>query len=323
MDDSALEKVARIKTLRSLNLQNMQITGTGLKNLVTLPRLGTLVLSGEKLSDEGVRQLENLKQIGSLSLTGNQLSDDALQPLRNLPELETLFLARYFPLGASVHSPPFAQFTDGGIRLLRGVKKLRSLSLSGLEITDECMADIGRMDMLERLDISCDGITGRNLENLCSLPSLHELTLYSSRLEPEYLRDLKSCRTLQTLRLYAPDDLPSSALCELKQLQVLSIRGKFKDEALAGIATLTGLRRLELYGDFGDKGVQHLHGLILLEELTLAADYRGQRRLTDACLTHLRPLKNLSSLRFTNTKVTDTGVRELKSFLASSLSISR
>lgn len=323
IDDAALRSLSRLKSLKSLSLHHTRATGTGLIHLWSLPNLKKLDISGVDLSDGGISTIGELKQIESLSLAGNKLTSNCLRQLQGLPALKELSLSHYRPYAAPLNYPVQARITDEAFRDLRDLNQLQTLRLTGLEISDASFADISGINSLQCLEIRCDWITGNGIRDFASLVSLRELTLSSLRLDHNYIGDLQSCQNLKSLRFNVRKDVPLSTLGDLKQLEELTIHGYSNDQALAGIAPLTNLKTLSLHGSFSDKGIKHLQHLAQLEELTLATSYRGGGRITDACLIHLRNLKNLKKLRFQNTKVSSEGAKKLKLELSPTLEFSR
>ncbi len=326
IDDEILGSLSNLKSLRSLKLEHTEITGTGLGHLAALPQLENLALRGSALTDDGLTHLRDLTQIRSLNLSGDQLSDKAIEPLENLTALEQLSIARYVPPSGNVGHPQRAQIARDGMPFQRGLQQLRSLSLEGLDITDEALRSISQLKSLQKLKCSSgfsDGPELQELDNLCRLPELRELAIYLNNIAPGGLAKLKGCRSLETLHVSCPSDTHLLALSTLTQIKELNVSGEFTNKGLAGVAGLTGLKRLNLYGNYTDAGVEHLKELVLLEELALGADYRQSRRLTDDCLPNLLGLKHLLRLTFERTKVTDIGVRKLKQSLSPKLSISR
>jgi hypothetical protein len=119
----------------------------------------------------------------------------------------------------------------------------------------------------------------------------------------------EQCRSLQRLdvdgRLLLGDDL--QLLIDLPELQRLKLTGVVDDAAMAQIATLDGLKVLNLpEGVFSDAGLQQLEGLKQLELLRFSSP-----NVTDAGLTVVPKLKSLRFLHLINVPLTDAGLQQL------------
>ena len=82
---------------------------------------------------------------------------------------------------------------------------------------------------------------------------------------------------------------------------------------------LTNLTELDLRNSsqITDAGLTELRGLKNLTRLDLGDDLLGGTQITDAGLKELRELKNLTTLNLSNTRVTDAGLTELSKSLPS------
>lgn len=142
ISDKALNKIAKISTLRSLILNNNQrITDANLDALEPLKKLRTLSLSGTSVTDRGVRTLGQLPNLRVLDLSN----------LKDITRASLLVLAK---------RPEFFGVRIGGtsikpedIELLSGIKSLKAVSLANLDITDREMEILGRLKLL-LLDVS-------------------------------------------------------------------------------------------------------------------------------------------------------------------------
>lgn len=147
LDDAALSDIARFPALRALTLSG-DFTDEGLKNVATNTQLTHLIIASTgdaKFTDAGLAHLAKMTKLKQLELTevlsmAEQaegaairehwaITDDGLRSLAALNELEEL----------SLHAP---QLTDACLVHLRGLKRLKSLSIEGSKITPEGKAEL-------------------------------------------------------------------------------------------------------------------------------------------------------------------------------------
>jgi hypothetical protein len=105
-DDSALESLKAIPTLRKLTLNGTKITDTGLEQVKGLSSLKKLYLVDTKITDKGLESLKDMKDLEVLSLVGTGITDAGLEQLKGLTNLKDLFL-----YGTKV--------TDAGVKTLK------------------------------------------------------------------------------------------------------------------------------------------------------------------------------------------------------------
>lgn len=82
--DVDLKKIAKFKSLRSLDLNFTDLTGNGLKDLVELKLLKTLSLSGNTISLNHLKPILGLNNLEELTLWNTSLSDSELKQLRSI-----------------------------------------------------------------------------------------------------------------------------------------------------------------------------------------------------------------------------------------------
>jgi uncharacterized membrane protein len=82
--DADLSKIGKYKSLRSLNLNFTDITGSGLKDLMGLKSLKTLALSGTSVNFKQVQALVGSKNLEELTIWNTRLSENELNQLRSM-----------------------------------------------------------------------------------------------------------------------------------------------------------------------------------------------------------------------------------------------
>jgi len=127
-----------------------------------------------------------------------------------------------------LRSPDFAQgplVSDRDLEVVMRCECLQALGLSGANISDSGVMDIGALKHLLRLDLSGTRITDRGLVGISSLPSLVELNLSGTLVSDEGLSNLYGLTNLTVLKLNA---------CSIT------------DRSVRTISKLATLRRLEV-----------------------------------------------------------------------------
>ena len=202
---------------------------------------------------------------------------------------------------------------------LRGLGRLRELTVGFPAIGDAALAEIGRLASLRKLDLLAIEASDEGLAHLARLPNLTELTLQDNRnfADAGRARMLAGMPQLRSFALSGQTPPVTATLAALARhhpdLRELRIdRCGVTDADLAPIAGLTRLSRLHLtHTRITDAGLAHLAPLRDLVDLNLQTS-----RITGAGLAHLGGLTRLKTLNLTTTRVTDAGLPHLASLVA-------
>lgn len=94
LDDAAIQELARMPRLRSLDLSGTPITDQGMKRFALAPPafLEELAVAGTSISDEGVKAIAQLFSLRRLDLSETLVTDEAMVSLSRLPHLQELIL---------------------------------------------------------------------------------------------------------------------------------------------------------------------------------------------------------------------------------------
>jgi Leucine-rich repeat (LRR) protein len=152
---SALEELVLIETAG--------IDDSGTDALAELKNLRKLWLFRTAISDATLTHLSELSQLRELHLHGTKVTDAGLKSLTELKELRRLWLDE-------------TSVGNGGVRDLPKLS-LRTLSLGGTNITNECLADIAHMTQLETLELFPNELTDEGLLQLRKLKNLKRLSV--------------------------------------------------------------------------------------------------------------------------------------------------
>src|SRR5580704_6441487 len=153
VDDRWLKQVRRMTSLRSLGLQQTQITDRGIASLVPLAELEYLGLSDTAIGDAGLEHIRGLTRITNLSLDGTQVTDDGLECLVEMTKMISLDLSR-----TTLRGP--------GLKHLADMKNLWWLNLDSTQLDDEGLAQLPVLPSLQCLQLEGTKITNSSLRGL-------------------------------------------------------------------------------------------------------------------------------------------------------------
>jgi len=213
LEESIVDTLVSLRTLKSVQLVNCGITGTSLEKLAALP-LEHVEILDRQLSIEGANAVAKIPTLKSLKLASPGVPLARLEGVVQHPSLEELDVAMC-PTGEnwvrvvagipqlkrvlfdsqSLDEATLAQLVqiptleeldlsgsplgDESLRLLEGRPTLVSLSLKHCKnLSDEALQYVARLPHLKRLNISESSITAEGLHYLVPLRSLQELTIH-------------------------------------------------------------------------------------------------------------------------------------------------
>jgi len=201
--------------------------------------------------------------------------------------------------------------SDSDLARLREAKGLRSLDLSGTQVTDAGLAHLKGLTELQQLSLVHTHVTDAGLARLKDLRALQTLALRWQRVTDAGLAHLGELKALRTLDLDGTQvtDAGLAHLRELKSLRRLGLSGtQVTDAGLAHLKELAALHALGLEGTrVTDAGLAHLKQLTALRALDLEGT-----RVTNAGVAHLKEMKALRTLNLWGTRVTGAGIADLE-----------
>ncbi len=222
--DADIAELARIPTLKHVDLSLSRISDRGLRSLRTAPGIVDLNLYyAEQITDEGLSAIKGWKHLKSLNLRGTKITDTTLEFLATVPSLHSLDVG-------------FAEITDVGLDHLASVPSLRELTIGGNKLTDDGVQLLRQLPQLTYLDLSgfqrtdsglwSISLTENGVESIATLTELKELRLGGLSISARSLAKLKSLDKLERLSLHrckrvGDDAVPSlSGFTRLKALDV-------------------------------------------------------------------------------------------------------
>jgi internalin A len=295
-------------SITEVSLARTWATDEDLSYVARIPTLKRLDLSFTLVTDKGIKELEQLRQLEDLNLeTAEALTDASMNYVKTIPTLRRLNLR-----GVDI--------TDVGMPAIAQMTGLRSLDLSHTMLEDVGLENLPALSELEELYLGGDMITGINLNFLKLLPKLKKLSLdgiqrrnagacWTPRVTDLDLDTISLLAGLEDLDIGVGLNLgrggkpaaPGGGNCKVTGgLQVT-------DLGLAKLGKLTKLRRLNVSGArLTPAGLKVLASLPL-ERLSLW----NCEALNDAAANVLAEIPTLTSVDLSLTSVSDKGLQTL------------
>ncbi len=140
--------------------------------------------------EEDPELFSSLLHVETLNLAECPLKEESLAPLARLTELRELNLSRLNQFRPHYDGPD--GLDDRCLEPIRGLTRLKTLSLSGNRITDAGLARLTQLTALEYLDLDATDITDGGLAQLESLRNLKAINLASTHVTTEGIRKLQA-----------------------------------------------------------------------------------------------------------------------------------
>lgn len=173
--DEGLRHVARYRRLNHLVLADTQITDAGLAHLKDCRDLSGVSLNDTAVTDAGLAHLDGIPQLNYLHLNDTRVTDAGI-----LRALETLTLTT-LSLDASIVTPELVAAMDSepiyslvlygvgipqALPLLAGTTGIKSLSLDGDSVTDDCIPDLSALTGVTYLQLTNTRVTRGGYDQL-------------------------------------------------------------------------------------------------------------------------------------------------------------
>ncbi|MBS0262069.1 MAG: hypothetical protein JSS02_08925 [Planctomycetes bacterium] len=167
--DVGLQRLGKLKNLRSLYLTGNRMTEAGISAIASLPRLGDLRIENARLSAPAWTALRTARSIRQLGLYNVDSRVTDLDPLAEIDGLESLQIV---------------DLPDGiGIASIAGkMLGLRSLAIEGRGIDDEGLKELAALKRLIHLSVRGSAVTDDGLQLISGLPNLISLDIQDTRI---------------------------------------------------------------------------------------------------------------------------------------------
>ena len=298
MADDQLQHISNLTGLAELSLYGTGILGTGLKHLANLDSLKRLRLGKTHVGDNELAHLMDLDSLMFLDLRSTPTTDAGMVHVGKITSLEIL------PLGRGVG--------DSGLRHLRNLTSLRSLSVMDESISDEGLSHLAQMTQMESLYIQKTQVSNEGLVHLKQMTKLKRLHLWGTRVTQEGLIHLKHLRDIEQLRVSFDIDTGLKYLSEWTSLKTIRIdAGLMTPKELGVLSKMKSLKEIYLNcskshsGDNTSQVLKELAKLLELKSLTIG------RGLTDEGLVNIATMQSLQELRIMEAEITGEGIAAL------------
>jgi Leucine-rich repeat (LRR) protein len=224
--DTGLSYIRGWKKLERLNLHGTDVTDITMQQYVSeMPSLRSLDIGYTLVGNLGIEALASLPSIENLVIGGNKIDGGALHVLELLPKLAELDLSGKQNRNGAIWT---AVVTDFDLKVIGGLKQLRSLNIAGLNISDLGVSQLKTITGLQSLDLSRTQVTNKVFDTLIQLQNLERLSLW---------------------RVKRIDDGAAAQIAGLKHVNTLDLsETAITDHALEQMAGMKQLRRLYLSG---------------------------------------------------------------------------
>ncbi|RCS44666.1 hypothetical protein DTL42_17235 [Bremerella cremea] len=146
--------------------------------LTMLTRLRSLKFVEPIASDDNVRRLASLQHLESLDLSGCEISANSLGFVSQLPSLKKVDVS-------------YTNVGDKGVRqLITFSPRLEELRIGDVQLSEETVVAISKMENLVELDLSGTSTPVKTLEHLGKSASLRRLYIYRTPLSEHDLSNL-------------------------------------------------------------------------------------------------------------------------------------
>lgn len=210
MTDGSLVHLRDMVKMERMLLNQMAITGTGLRHLAGMSRLCRLQLCQCTLADSAMAQLPNLPALTMLNLScSTGCTDAALNYIARLENLTDFtlngapavgpglrYLARLSKLQYLDLSSGLSRITtDDDLAHLPILPSVESLSLRHTYVTDAGLINLTRLPALQSLDLEMTAVTDRGVQRLGSLPHLTSVNLNHTKVTARGVKELQAARS--------------------------------------------------------------------------------------------------------------------------------
>ena len=353
--DTALPYLASLIALEEVDLRGTKVKGDGLVHLKGMTHLTKLylpdgasftarqlapvaslpnleILSFQLPKREGIlvfRTLSKIAKLKEVNFSNVALTNRHLEFVKNLKNLETLILSRS------------ERLSDRGLTWLKGLEKLKTLTIPAFSGTNDGLANIRGLSNLKVLELYGTNITDAGMPAVGALHNLERLRLDRLNIGDDGVRSLRSFGE-QFIEISVGEtritDKGLDAIADNKKIESIDLsHTKVTDAGLAKLQDLEELRSLRLDGTtITGKGFEALARTPRLYRVSLQdakVDDAGASTLarvsrlriinlngnliTNAALSSFKELRQLEELDLDRcTKLTDEAAAILKTYPA-------
>lgn len=188
--DDELVHISKLVGLTSLIIDHTRITDNGLATLANakINTLKVLNIMFVPITDDGIRHVSCMTKLVSINLTGSRMTDDGLAAICRLMELETLDISfTHVTNDGLIHllglprlstlDVGYTSITDNGLSIIAKLTSLSSLQLYNTKVTEAGFVHISCMKRLEKLNVGDVRVTSVGFDHVLAIGTLLKLTI--------------------------------------------------------------------------------------------------------------------------------------------------
>lgn len=320
--DAHMPLVAQLESLEGVNLWGSHVTDAGLRHIAKLHELRSLYLN-EGITDRSMPVLKDIPALRRLHFMklGQGITDESLRFVAQLKYLEDLKLSSGITDTGIAHLQwssnltaidlGLAQVTDGGLKHLSRLTKLKSLALHAApQLTGEGLKHLDRSTEIEFVALPAR-FDDRGMAHLTPFQKLRSLQLAEQAgVTDEGLVYVKQLGGLQSLYLGAGITDAGVKCLEETQLTHLDLRQtQVTDACFESLLKIPTLTSIALPGTITHEGLERLLELPRLRTFTVT------NGLTDAAIPVLMKFTQLKYVTLDSTGLSKEGIDKLKEHL--------
>jgi hypothetical protein len=161
--DDGMKYVAKIKTLKKLEIFDTGVSGKALEILQPLtPSLTFLSVNAASLSDSDMAQLSNFSNLTNLNMKGTSISVNGCESIAKLQNLQTIDFGR-------------SRFSKAGLEKLASLPRLTDIRLKGCSIDDDTASALFGFPGLIHIELNDNDLSDKTMDGLAKMQSLQSL----------------------------------------------------------------------------------------------------------------------------------------------------
>ncbi len=307
LTDAVLDRIRGCREITALRLANLgSLTPASAQCLATLGGLQTLSLNNIPWPAEALKGIAQLRKIDNVEIENMALSDDAFAAICTLPALERIELAG-----------TIRDLTENGWQALGNARRLKSIELSGGDITAKIATQIARATSLESIKIIARPVTDADIQPFGALTRLRALDLDRTNVSGTGFGAWPPRPSVHSLNLQGAgrvDDASLKAICaafpKLETLEFTANKGQMTPAGAVHLGHLRQIKTLRIHGDsVTNECAVEIAKADSLEELDV-----GSSLISEAGLTAMSKMDRLTRLRLYSPVLSEAAFKALGKF---------
>jgi len=293
--------IAKLIDLESIRITGPSVNDKYVEAMSGLTRLKSVDIENSNITDKSLEILKALPDIDTLSLRRNLgFTDHAVALFAEFPKLHTLKIL-------------YNGFSPTSLFGLKNLTAVRVLDLRGLQVGNDTLMFIAKLENLEEIHIRSGSVANTGVAQLKKCKKLKILELQDTDVSAGCAEHFKEMESLRFLRIFRCPQFGAEAIAELgilTNLDTLELRDmNCNNESLQALKPLVGLKTVEfseLKGVDAATIIDVLKAYPKLENIRMFA-----MPVDDAVAGFLATMVDLKSIGVPATRITDNGLDAL------------